>query len=136
MQSALTQDHAKQAATIAIGVSADAPILMTKLSFASPDAAMQVSRILATERGVELTLEAFQLALQGCRRDIELECLEAFDDGERWWDTEAAPFTNSACENDLEFLHMRLRSIAFLEANGAIQRHHQFHHWIKFVDLV
>jgi hypothetical protein len=94
---------------------------------------MQASQLLAQPNGPALILESMALAIQGCRRDIELECQEVKDeDGGTWWDTAGGLFTGT-CDNDLEFMQMRERSLAFLNATHAIERHPIHSAWVRFV---
>lgn len=115
-------------------VDRDNATLIATMPFSRPEAAVALSQLLARDRGVEMLTEAVQMAVQSARTDIECECTEAFDDGVRWWNTEAGLFVGSAGDNDIEFLHMRARAIEFLEWMHAIVRHPEHPAWIRFIE--
>lgn len=103
---------------------------------------MQASQWLSRPGGPQLITDAIYLATQGCRRDIECECLEVNEDGvvaagkgeATWWDTNSGLFTGPGqCDNDREFMEMRAQSVAFLDRVGAIERHPQKPHLIRFI---
>lgn len=108
--------------------------LIATMPFHKPDEAIRLAQLLARDRGVEMVSTALQLAIQGARRDIELECIDLHEGGARWWNTLSGPFVNSDCDNDLEFLQMRERSVAFLQWMNAIVHHPEHAGWIRFVD--
>lgn len=98
---------------------------------------MEVSQWLTRPGGPQLINDAMHLAIQGCRRDIECECVEVNDEaGTRWWDTQGGLFTGqSVCDNDVEFQQMRDQAVSFLDRAGAIERHPSRPHLIRFFDL-
>lgn len=93
---------------------------------------MQCSQIIARPNGPQLLMQAIAIALRACRTDIETECAEVHDYGQRWWDTEGGMFAGSASENDIEFLQMRSESVAFLDGMGKLIRHPIFPDWVRF----
>lgn len=99
---------------------------------------MQASQWLNRPGGCKLITDAIHLATQGCRRDIECECVEVTDEqGKRWWDTNAGLFTGpGASDNELEFLEMRDQAVSFLDRVEAIERHPAQPHLIRFTTTV
>lgn len=93
---------------------------------------MQASELL-TKLGPRNIVEAVELAVESCRRDIECECtrIDTAPGQAPWWDTENALFSGP-CDNDLEFRAMRARSLAFLSAADAIERHPEHPTWVRF----
>jgi hypothetical protein len=94
---------------------------------------MQVGQLLARPNGPKTILQAVNLAIRGCRRSIECECVQIIEGDVAWWDTDGGLFTG-ACDNDLEFMAMRREDIAFLDEMQAIRRHPEHAHWISFIE--
>jgi hypothetical protein len=93
------------------------------------------AHILSHTGGLALITEGLCLAVQGCRRDIEIECAEVVIDGARWWDIAGGLFAGSPSEQDGEFIAMRDRAVSFLDKLGAIKRHPEHHQWIQFIEI-
>jgi hypothetical protein len=94
---------------------------------------MQAAALLGRPNGPSLVMQAVRLAIQGCRCDIESECVQIREGEAVFWDTEGASlFANPTCDNDLEFMAMRLEAVAFLEQMGAIARHPEHPTWVTF----
>lgn len=134
MSHVITQQPAHQAAQPAGLIDREKATLIATMPFHKPEEAICLAQLLARDRGVEMITIALQLAVQGARRDIELECLDAHENGVRWWNTRAGFFSGSMSADDIEFVQMRERSVEFLQWMGAIVHHPEHPGWIRFID--